>query len=99
MAMRNFADQALSAPAAASGSGHVGACSGLVDEDETIRIKQPLRALPALAGGRHVGTILFAGVNAFFEAEVMSVVEAPDRRQAETRDRKVDVQFRVPNAA
>jgi len=66
VAVRNFADQPLSAPAAASGAGHVGAGAGLVDEDQPGAIKQLLRVFPALPCRRYVGAVLFAGVDGFF---------------------------------
>lgn len=64
--------------------GHVGAGAGLIDEDEARGIKQSLIDAPALAGGRHVGAILLAGVDAFFKAEFAPVVDAPHRPQADT---------------
>lgn len=66
MAMRHLVDQPLSAPTAASETGHVGTGAGLIDEDQAGRIKQPLIVLPALARGGYVGAILLAGVHGFF---------------------------------
>jgi hypothetical protein len=66
MSVRDFAHQAFAAPAAASEPDHVGAGAGLVDEDEAVRIKLLLTVSPVSACDRDVGTILFAGVNAFF---------------------------------
>ena len=66
MAVWDFADQPFPTPASPSGPGHIGAGAGLIDEDQFARIKQLLRALPLLARGRDVGSILLDGVNAFF---------------------------------
>ena len=66
VAVRDFCQEPLAAPAAAAQSGHVGAGSGLVDEDQACAIKQLLIVFPARPCRRHVDAILLAGVNAFF---------------------------------
>jgi hypothetical protein len=45
---------------------HVGLGPGLVDEDETRRIRPALERLPLLAPPGHLGAKLFGGKNAFF---------------------------------
>jgi hypothetical protein len=47
------------------------------DKNQVRRIKQPLARLSDGAGHGHVGPILLGRVNAFFEADAVSVVEAP----------------------
>lgn len=66
VAMRHLADQALATRTAAAQARHIGRSAGLINEDQTARIKLPLLRLPAGAGARHVGAILLRGVNAFF---------------------------------
>jgi len=52
---------------------------GLVDEDQTGRIKPPLILFPLRPSPGDVGTILLAGVQAFFEADALVLEEVPDR--------------------
>jgi len=66
MAVRDFADQALSALTAASQPRHVGAGAGFIDEDQVRRIKQRLIGLPQHARRGYVRAILLAGVHGFF---------------------------------
>ena len=66
VSVRRLADQALAAPAATVGGGHVGLGPGLVDEDQAVRGDLVLVAPPALAPARHVGPILLGGAQAFF---------------------------------
>ena len=65
-AVRRLGDQPLASRRAAMGSRHVGLGPGLVDEHQTGRIKPPLILSPLCPPPRHVGTILLAGVQAFF---------------------------------
>ena len=66
MTVRNLGDQPLSARAAAAQPGHICRGASLVDEDELLRIKPRLLALPIRAGGADVGAILLGCVQAFF---------------------------------
>jgi hypothetical protein len=53
--------------AAAALAGHVGGRAGLIDKDQFLRVKPRLQlAFPALAGARHVRTLLLRGVHGFF---------------------------------
>jgi hypothetical protein len=54
--------------------------SGLVDEDQAVRIKLLLLLLPGPTCRCHVGAILLGRVPAFFEADAAAIVEAPDCR-------------------
>src|SRR6266516_2883933 len=65
-ALRNFGDQPLTSRRPPMGAGHVGLGPGLVDEDQTRRIKSALILLPLRPAPRDVGTILLAGAQAFF---------------------------------
>ena len=65
-AMRGLCDQSLAASRTAMSAGHVGLGPGLVDEDEARRIKPPLILSPLCPSPGDVGTILLAGVQAFF---------------------------------
>jgi len=64
--MRGLGDQPLAASCAAMSAGHVSLGPGLVDEDEPGRIKPPLILSPLRPPPGDVGTILLAGVQAFF---------------------------------
>jgi hypothetical protein len=66
MTVRNAAAQALSAPATAVASGHVGRRAGFVDENELQRIEVELAFEPHPASLTDVGTILFARVRRLF---------------------------------
>jgi hypothetical protein len=52
--------------ASTSGSNHFGVCSGLVDKDELAGIEACLIVFPRLTRSRHVGALLFGGVQSFF---------------------------------
>jgi hypothetical protein len=56
----------LSARRTAVAARHVGLGPGLVDEDQARRIKPPLILSPLRPSPGDVGTVLFAGVQAFF---------------------------------
>jgi len=64
--MRDGSPKTLTAPGPAMGSGHIGLGPGLVDEDQSRWIKLALMTLPSITPSCDVGTILFAGVQAFF---------------------------------
>jgi len=65
-AERRFGQQPLAFGRPAAQTRHVGLDPGLVDEDEATWIETALISLPARAFARHVGSILFGGVKAFF---------------------------------
>ena len=58
---------------------HIGLGPGLINEDEAARIKLALIPLPLRSPLGDVGTILLAGVQAFFEADALVLEEVPDR--------------------
>ena len=66
MAMRDFGDQPLATRAPAPDWCHVRLGPGLVDKDQPRGVNLVLVALPELPLARHVRTVLFAGVQAFF---------------------------------
>jgi hypothetical protein len=66
MTMRDGRPTTLSAFGAAAEPGHLGGCTGLVDEDQTLGIEIRLRVEPSLAPRGDVGPLLFAGVRRFF---------------------------------
>lgn len=66
MAMRNERPQALTAPAAAMTTGHVGGCPGFVDEDEPVGIEIELGCEPVPAPLQDVGPILLGRVCGLF---------------------------------
>jgi hypothetical protein len=59
-------DQPFAAFATPAQAGHRRVRSGLVDEDDFVRIKRGLIALPDFAGQSHVGAQLLGCVKAFF---------------------------------
>jgi hypothetical protein len=65
MAEGLLAEQPLAHGAAAIGSDQLGVGSGLVDEDQRLRVKACLAGLPALARFGHLGPRLLAGVQRF----------------------------------
>ena len=60
------ADQALSTPAAAMASMHVGFGPGLIDKDQALGIKAMLIIAPSFACGGDVRTVLFVRQHGFF---------------------------------
>jgi hypothetical protein len=66
MPVRNGANETFAAFAAPPPSGHVRAGSGLVDEDEFIRVKLGLVLQPQLPRRLDVFPFLLAGVRRFF---------------------------------
>src|ERR1035438_9968571 len=58
---------------------HLGRNRRLVDEDEVRRIKLGLLDLQLGTRRSDIRTILFGGVQSFFERDVVAFVEAPDR--------------------
>ena len=65
-AMWSLGNQPLATSSAAMGARNVGFGPGLVDEDQAGRIKPPLILSPLRPPPGDVGTILLAGVQAFF---------------------------------
>ncbi len=66
VAVRHPANEPRAAPRATTGSGHISAGAGLVDEHQVGGIKGGLIVPPALARLGDVGTFLLAGVQNFF---------------------------------
>ncbi len=66
VAMRDFGDQALATRAPPADRRHVRLGPGLIDKDQARGVNLVLMAFPELPFARHVRTILFAGVQAFF---------------------------------
>jgi len=64
--VRDWRAAALSAFGAATQAGHLGRGSGLIDEDQALRVEIRLGIEPGLAPLRDVGPILLAGVRRFF---------------------------------
>jgi hypothetical protein len=64
--VRDFGHQPIATAAAAMKTRHIGLRPGLVDEDQAPGINPPLILLPLCPPARHVGSILFGGVQAFF---------------------------------
>ena len=67
---------------AAMGPRHVGFGPGVIDEDQAGRIKPPLILSPLRPPPGDVRTILFAGLQAFFEADALVLEEVPHREVA-----------------
>jgi hypothetical protein len=65
-AMRGLGDQPGAPRGAPVAACHVGFGPGLVDEDQSLRVNPALILLPLSPPPRDVGTILLAGVQAFF---------------------------------
>ena len=64
--LRNVADQSLATRAAASETDHVDGDRGLIDKDQSRRIKIALLTNPAPPRSRHVGAVLLSCPQAFF---------------------------------
>lgn len=64
--LRNVADQSLATRAAASETDHVDGDRGLIDKDQSRRIKIALLTNPAPPRSRHVGAVLLGCPQAFF---------------------------------
>src|SRR5207244_5920221 len=71
------ANQSLAAPAPAAQPDHFRIGRGLVDEHQSGGIKHGLPSLPASTCPGHVRAILLRGAQAFFEADVVALEEAP----------------------
>jgi hypothetical protein len=67
MPVRHGGATPLSFQGAASQPGHLGRCAGLVDEDQSLRIKIRLGCEPSLAPGCDVGPRLLGCVRCFME--------------------------------
>jgi hypothetical protein len=65
-AVRHLGDQPGAASATPMAAGHIGLGPGLVDEDQALGVKPALVLPPPDASPGDVGTVLFAGVQAFF---------------------------------
>ena len=65
-AMRGLGDEPLAPSRTAVGARHIGLGPGFVDEDQAGRIKPSLVLSPLRPPPSDVGTILLAGVQAFF---------------------------------
>src|SRR5580765_4757697 len=65
-AMRGLGDQSPAARATPVRACHVGLGPGLVDEHQAGRVKPALVALPLRSPSGDVGSVLLAGVQAFF---------------------------------
>jgi hypothetical protein len=66
MTVRDFCDERLPALTPAAGACHVGLDPGLVDEDETVRIKPMLMGLPSYPEPGHLRAVLLACHQRFF---------------------------------
>ena len=69
MSERGLGEKPLAFPATAAQARHLGGGSGLVEEDQSVRLKPHLRlanAGPFLARLLDVGAILLAGPQSFF---------------------------------
>jgi hypothetical protein len=64
--LRNVADQSLATRAAASETDHINGDRGLIDKDQSRRIKIALLTNPAPPRSRHVGAVLLGCPQAFF---------------------------------
>ena len=51
---------------AAAQAGHLGGCSGLIDEHQALGVEVRLRVEPRFALRRDIGALLLAGVRGFF---------------------------------
>jgi hypothetical protein len=66
MTVRDRTQAARATPRPPAQPGHLGRRAGLVDEDETLRIKLCLSGAPGLSLRGDVRTLLLAGVRGFF---------------------------------
>lgn len=66
MTLRYLGDEFVPTRGPATQACHVGFGPGLIDEDQTRRIKPALTCLPTPASTRDVGTILLGGEQSFF---------------------------------
>src|ERR1700756_5504766 len=82
MPLRHTANQALAARATTTQPHHLGIGGGLVDEDQSSGIKHALFSHPAAARPRHVRALLLRCAQAFFESNLVTLKEAPDRGAA-----------------
>ena len=58
---------------------HLRARACFMDEDKLVRVKTWLRHLPVFASLGHVWPLLFAGVQAFFETDLVAGIKAVHR--------------------
>jgi hypothetical protein len=66
VAVRDRAQAARTAQRPPAQPGHLGRGAGLVDEDETLRVKLCLSGAPSLSLRGDVRPVLLAGVRGFF---------------------------------
>ena len=66
MPMRDGGTQALATGGPSVGTGHVGRCPGLINENQTIRIQIKLILEPLATPRQDVRTILLRGVAGLF---------------------------------
>jgi hypothetical protein len=59
------------------GTGHLGVGAGFINEHKPFWIKARLHRLPLLARLGDIGTVLFSGVQSFFEADRAPFEETP----------------------
>jgi dihydroflavonol-4-reductase len=71
MAKRDFADQPLTAFAAATGADHVPRRASLVEENQPFRVKRTLVLFPLGAGLGNVGAILLGRVQSLFKTDIV----------------------------
>lgn len=64
--MRDFCNEGLSPLTPSAGACHIGLDPGLVDEDETVRIKPMLMGLPPHPEPGHLRAVLLACHQRFF---------------------------------
>src|SRR5215470_20288197 len=82
MPLRYTANQALAARATTAQPHHLGIGGSLIDEDQTGGIKHALFSHPAPARPRHARALLLRCAQAFFESNLVTLKEAPDRGAA-----------------
>jgi len=75
-------DKPLAARAAAVVTNHFRRDRGLVNEHQARRPKRRLLGFQRGAGSRNIRTILLGGVQTFFERDLLTIVEAPDRARS-----------------
>jgi hypothetical protein len=64
--LRDVTDQSLATRTTAPEANHVGGDRGLIDKDQSRRIKIALLSNPAPTRSRHVGSVLLGCPQAFF---------------------------------
>jgi hypothetical protein len=77
--LRDFTDQAFTAPSAAAQAGHIGRGASFVDEHQPLGIESGLIVRPRGARLGHIRQVLLGRTQAFFEADPIAVEETPNR--------------------